>query len=288
VKYSFIEAHRPFWPLFRMCRLLGVSKAGYADWRLRPESRRAGENRGLTAKIRVIHEESRKTYGSPRVHRMLVEQGTPISTNRVARLMRDAAIQVKPKARFVITTDSDHDQPIAPDLLHQDFSAPAADTRWVTDITYIPTGEGWLYLAGLMDLYSRRIVGWAMQATMDCSLVLSALGMAVGHRHPAAGLIHHSDRGSQYASAAYRQALTDYGMVASMSRKACCYDNAAMESFWHTLKVELIHRRTFQTRKEAIHVIFEYLEVFYNRVRKHSTIGYVSPVEFEQQHTAVV
>ena len=201
--------------------------------------------------------------------------------------MRVAGIQVTPKARRVVTTDSDHDQPIAPNLLQQDFSASAPNTRWVTDITYIHTQEGWLYLAAIMDLFSRRIVGWAMEATMDRSLVLKALAMAVGKRQPVPGLIHHSDRGSQYASQEYRLALAQDGMIPSMSRRACCYDNAAMESFWHSLKVELIHRHTYQTREEAKQAIFDCIEVFYNRTRQHSTIGYLSPVAFELQHSAV-
>ena len=267
--------------------MLGVSKAGYFGWRHRRESHRSGEDRALTTRIQVIHSESRKTYGSPRVHRELRGQGTSVSRKRVERLMRDAGVRVKPQARFVATTDSDHDLPIAPNLLQQDFSAAAPDRRWVTDITYVPTGEGWLYVAAIVDLFSRRVVGWAMQERMDRSLVLAALAMAVKQRRPDAGLIHHSDRGSQYASDDYRTALVDHGMIASMSRRACCYDNAAMESFWHTLKVELIHRHRFQTRAEAIQAIFEFIEVFYNRVRRHSSIGYVSPVEFERQHSAV-
>ncbi len=287
MKFSFIEDHRPMWRLGRMCKTLGVSRAGYFAWRRRPESPRGGEDRALTSRIQVIHGTSRKTYGSPRVHRELRAQGTAISRKRVERLMHVAGIQVKPKARFVVTTDSDHGLPVAENLLQQDFSASAPNRRWVTDITYVATAEGWLYVAAIIDLFSRRVVGWAMQDRMDRSLVLAALGMAIGNRQPAHGLVHHSDRGSQYASEDYRNELTANGMIASMSRRACCYDNAAMESFWHTLKVELIHRRQFQTRTEATQAIFEYIEVFYNRTRIHSSIGYVSPVEFERQHSAV-
>jgi transposase InsO family protein len=271
-----------------MCRVLGVSQSGYFAWRDRPrESSHACADRALTVRIRTIHAESRKTYGSPRVHRELRAQGMAISRKRVERLMREAGVRVKPRARFVVTTDSDHDQPIAPNLLQQDFSAAAPDRRWVTDITYVATDEGWLFVSAILDLFSRRAVGWAMQERMDRSLVLAALDMAINQRRPEPGLLHHSDRGSQYASEDYRQALTDHGMIASMSRRACCYDNAAMESFWHTLKVELIHRRHFQTRDEAKQAIFEYIEVFYNRLRRHSSIGYVSPMDFERQHTAV-
>lgn len=275
------------WRLRRMCRMLGVSKAGYFAWRYRPECPRDGEDRSLTTRIQVIHAESRKTYGSPRVHRELHAQGTAISRKRVERLMREAGVFVKQKARFVVTTDSNHDQPVAPNLLEQDFTAVAPDRRWVTDITYVPTEEGWLYVATILDLFSRRAVGWAMQERMNRSLVLSALEMAVAQRQPKPGLVHHSDRGSQYASEDYRNALIANRMIASMSRRSCCYDNAAMESFWHTLKVDLIHRRHYQTRDQARQEIFEYIEVFYNRVRRHSSIGYVSPVEFERQHSAV-
>ena len=268
MRFSFIEAHRPMWPLRRMCQMLRVSKAGYFAWRYRPESPRDGENRSLTTRISVIHAESRRTYGSPRVHQELRAQGTTIGLKRVARLMRESGVRVKPKARYVVTTDSDHDQPVAPNLLEQDFTATAPDRRWVTDITYVPTGEGWLYVATIIDLFSRRAVGWAMQERMDRSLVLAALEMAVSQRHPQPGLLHHSDRGSQYASEDYRKALSRNGMVASMSRRGCCYDNAAIESFWNTLKSDLIHRRHYQTRDEARREIFEYIEVFYNRIRR--------------------
>lgn len=287
MRFAFIEAHRPMWRLQRMCRMLNVSKTGYFAWRHRPESSRSVEDRALTTRIRVIHAESRKTYGSPRVHRELCAQGTSISRKRVERLMREASVYVKPKARFVVTTDSAHGLPVAPNLLEQDFTATAPNRRWVTDITYVPTDEGWLYVAAILDLFSRRAVGWAMRERMDRTLVLGALEMAVGQRQPETGLMHHSDRGSQYACDDYRRALCNHGMIASMSRRACCYDNAAMESFWHTLKVELIHRRHFQTRAEARQVIFEFIEVFYNRLRRHSSIGYVSPMEFERQHSAV-
>lgn len=197
--------------------------------------------------------------------------------------MKTAGISVTPPRRFVTTTDSKHDDPIAEDLIQQHFSAEAQDRRWVTDITYVHTEEGWLFVSAIMDLFSRRIVGWAMGPSMHRSLVLKALDMAVTDRRPEPGLIHHSDRGSQYASLDYRNALQRQGMLPSMSRKACCYDNAAMESFWHTLKNELIHRRHFQTRSQAQQSIFEYIEVFYNRTRLHSAIGYLSPADFEFQ-----
>lgn len=283
MRYAFIEGHRSMWRLPIMCRVLSVSKSGYFAWRDGRERPRRSEDRALTVHIKAIHAQSRQTYGSPRIHHALKTQGIALSKKRVARLMKSAGIAVLPARRFVVTTDSDHDQPIAPDLLQQDFTATAPNQRWVTDITYVPTAEGWLFLAAIVDLFSRRIVGWAMDATMHRSLVLTALNMAIVGRQPTPGLIHHSDRGSQYASADYRAALDAHGMIASMSRPGCCYDNAAAESFWHTLKNELIHRRDFQTRDEASQAIFEYIEVFYNRTRQHTTIGNLSPVQFELQ-----
>ena len=286
MKFSFIEEHRAIFRLARMCRMLGVSKAGYFRWRWRPDSPRTCQDRALKASISVLHAQSRQTYGSPRIHRDLRDLGTRIGKKRVERLMREAEISARPPRRFVITTNSKHDFPIAPNLLKQDFSAASPNSRWVTDITYIPTSEGWLFLSAIMDLYSRRIVGWAMDSSMDCRLVRRALDMAVESRRPSPGLVHHSDRGSQYASAEYRSDLSKRGIVPSMSRRACCYDNAAMESFFHTLKVELTHRYEFQTRDQAKRVIFEYIEVFYNRLRRHSSIGYISPVDFEQRLAA--
>ena len=283
MRYAFIEAHRAMWRLPNMCRVLEVSKSGYFAWRDGREAPRRSRDRALSVHIQAIHQQSRKTYGSPRIHHELKEQGMAVGKKRVERLMKSAGIAVLPLRRFVTTTDSDHDQPIAPNLLEQDFSASAPNQRWVTDITYIPTDEGWLYVAAIMDLFSRRIVGWAMETTMHRSLVLKALDMAVTDRRPSAGLIYHSDRGSQYASEDHRTALTTHGMIASMSRRGCCYDNAAAESFWHTLKNELIYRTSFQTRDQARTEIFDYIEVFYNRTRRHTSIGNLSPVDFELQ-----
>jgi transposase InsO family protein len=267
-----------------MCRVLHASKSGYFAWRDGRESPRKAADQALTTQIAAIHERQRKVYGSPRIHQALRQQGTRVSRKRVERLMRAAGIRVTPPRRFTTTTDSDHDDPIAENLLLQDFSATAPNQKWVTDITYIPTAEGWLYVAAIIDLFSRRVVGWAMSSTMATSLVLSALDMALGSRSPGKGLVHHSDRGSQYASAVYRQVLHHAGLTASMSRRGNCYDNAVIESFWHSLKVELVHRRSFATRIEAEQAIFEYIEVFYNRVRLHSSIGYVSPAAFEAAH----
>ena len=284
MKYRFIEAHRAWWRLRTMCRVLQVSKAGYFVWRNGREAPRRSTDRALAVRIAAIHQAHRQIYGSPRIHQKLRHQGTLVGRKRVERLMRESGIRVTPPRRFTVTTDSSHDQPIAPNVLGQDFQATAPNTKWVTDITYIPTGEGWLYLAGIVDLFSRRVVGWSMAANMETELVLRALGMALDNRSPGAGLIHHSDRGSQYASATYRQALTASGITASMSRRGNCYDNAVIESFWHSLKVELVHRRSFATRREAEQAIFEYIEVFYNRVRLHSSIGYLTPVAFEAVH----
>lgn len=285
MRYAFIEGHRAMWRLPIMCQALDVSKSGYFAWRDGRESPRRSQDRSLSVRIKAIHATSRQTYGSPRIHQELKANGVQVGKKRVERLMKAAGVAVLPLRRFVTTTDSDHEQPISPNLLEQDFSATAPNERWVTDITYIPTDEGWLFLAAIIDLYSRKVVGWAMQPTMHRSLVLKALSMAVADRQPSTGLIHHSDRGSQYASDDYRAALTAHGMIASMSRRACCYDNAVAESFWHTLKNELIHRRQFQTRDEAQRAIFEYIEVFYNRTRRHTSIGNVSPMEFELQRT---
>jgi len=275
------------WRLRSMLRALAVSKSGYFTWRHRGEPGRAGEDRVLTVRIAAIHAASRQTYGSPRVFREIKESGTRISRKRVERLMREAGIR-PPKSRgFVVTTNSDHDLPVAQDRLQQDFTASAPDRRWVTDITYIPTRAGWLYLAAIMDLFSRRIVGWSMRTNLDTGLVLDALDMAIKARRPSSGLIHHSDRGCQYASHAYRRALESHGMLPSMSRRACCYDNAAMESFFHTLKVELIHRRDFHSPEEAKAAVFDYIEAFYNRTRRHSSIGYLSPADYEQRQATV-
>jgi hypothetical protein len=281
VKYRFIESNRPLWHLNVMCRILKVSKQGYFCWRDGREPPRRSADRALSVKIKAVHDEHRQVYGSPRIHRQLRSEGVLVSRKRVERLMREAGIRVLPRRRFVRTTDSNHDHPIAPNLLEQDFHASAPNQRWVTDITYISTGEGWLYLAAIIDLFSRRVVGWAMDQHMDRSLVLKALEMALKNRAPAKGLIHHSDRGSQYASEDYRQALTDMGITASMSRRGNCYDNAVIESFWHSLKNELIHRQHLASREQAKAMIFDYIEVFYNRTRLHSSLGYLSPEAFE-------
>lgn len=281
MRYAFIEAHRCLWSLWVMCRALRVSKSGYSAWRSRPESQRSNDDRVLRTRITAIHAENRSVYGSPRIHEELKDQGTRVGRKRVARLMREAGVSGTPPRRFVKTTDSNHDRPVAENLLEQDFTAETPDSKWVADITYVPTEEGWLFLAAVLDLYSRRIVGWAMDARMQAPLVLRALDMALANRSPGPDLIHHSDRGSQYASQTYRDRLDEQNISVSMSRRACCYDNATMESFFHTLKVELVHRTRFATRDQAKQEIFDYIEVFYNRRRRHSSLGYLSPVQFE-------
>jgi putative transposase len=272
----------PMWRLRTMCRTLAVSPSGYCCWRSGREPPRRSSDRALGVRITAIHEESGRTYGSPRIHQELKARGERINRKRVERIMRLEGISVQAQQRCVVTTDSDHDLPIAPNLLEQNFTADRSNQKWVSDITYIPTGEGWLFLAGTIDLFSRKVVGWAMDRRMDRSLVLKALDMAIQDRAPASGLIHHSDRGSQYASSDFRKALTDAGILASMSRKACCYDNAVVESLWHSLKTELVHRRQFATRAEARTAIFAYIAGCYNRIRRHSTLGYLPPDAFEQ------
>lgn len=281
MKYAFIEMHRPIWRLRTMCRSLSVSTSGYFCWRFGRTSSKRSSDRALSVKIKAIHAESKETYGSPRVCEELASRGERVNRKRVERIMRLEGLNPKPHRRFVVTTDSDHALPIAPNLLEQDFTAVRPNQKWVSDITYIPTDEGFLFLAGTIDLFSRKVVGWALDERMDRGLVLKALDMAIRDRAPAAGVIHHSDRGSQYASHDFRKALADAGIVASMSRKACCYDNAVVESFWHSLKVEMVYRRRFATRAEATTAVFAYIVGFYNRIRRHSTLGYLSPEAFE-------
>jgi len=264
-----------------MCRVLKVSRSGYYAWRGRPESERDAENQRLLDRIRIIYKKSRKTYGSPRVHSQLVLDGERCSRGRVERLMSANGIRAKGRRKFVAATDSKHDLPVAENLLGREFSVEEPNRVWVSDITYIPTDEGWLYLAGVLDLCSRATVGWSMSKSLERRLVMDALEMAHRRRKPGKGLIHHSDRGSQYASHDYRKLLRDYGMQMSMSRKGDCWDNAVMESFFSTLKKELVHHRRYRTREEARREIFEFIEVFYNRQRLHSSLGYLPPLEYE-------
>lgn len=283
MKYQFIADYREEFEITVMCRVLAVSRSGYYAWRKRPPSARKMADQALSQQIKDIHQQSRQTYGSPRIQAELAENGVNCGTKRVARLMRDEELFAKQHRKFrVSTTDSAHPYPVAPNLLDQDFSASRPNEKWLTDITYIPTAEGWLYLAVVLDLYSRRIVGWAMSNSLERPLVLAALQMALDIRQPPPGLLHHSDRGSQYASHDYQALLTKYQMQVSMSRKGNCYDNAPTESFFGTLKTELVHHCHYQTHAEAKTDLFEYIEVFYNRVRRHSALQYQSPVNYEK------
>jgi putative transposase len=280
VKFAFIGAEKANFPIAFMCRHLGVSTSGFYVWRQRPECARAREDRRLAVLTREAHELSRRAYGSPRVHQELKSQGIAISRKRVIRLMRDQGLKGKVRRRWVKTTDSNHELPVAPNLLGRNFLASAANRRGVGDITYLRTNEGWLYLAVVLDLYSRMVVGWAVSAVIDRHLVIKALQMALKRRCPDSGLLHHSDRGSQYASEEFQKALEAHGITCSMSRRGDCYDNAAMESWFGTLKTEL--GESFDTHAEAKRQLFDYIEVFYNRRRRHSSLGYLSPAEFER------
>lgn len=268
-----------------MCEVLEVSRSGYYSWWSRPESIRSKENRDLVQQIRVIHRRSRETYGSLRVTAELRADGHPCSKNRVARLMRENGIAAKRRRQYRVTTDSNHKFPVVPNHLNRQFSISHPNTVWVSDITYIWTSEGWLYLAGVLDLYSRMVVGWSMESRLTTGLTLSALKQALGNRPIQPGLVHHSDRGSQYAAGDYQNLLGDHGMICSMSRKADPWDNAPMESFFATLKTELVFHEQFVTREEAKMKIFEYIEVFYNRERRHSSLDYKSPLDFESTET---
>ena len=282
MRYHFIAAHRRLFRVEKMCRVLKVSPSGYYGWLKRPESRRSQENRFLLWEIKLVHERSRKRYGSPRVTAELHAEGVRCSENRVARLMRLGGIRAKTKRKFKATTDSKHGHPVAPNLLDRQFTVDRPNRVWVSDITYIWTAEGWLYLAGVLDLYSRMVVGWSMNNRVTGELTRDALQQAIGRRRVQPGLLHHSDRGSQYAAGDYQDLLQDHQMICSMSRKGDCWDNAPMESFFATLKRELVLCERFATRDDAKAKIFEYIEVFYNRQRRHSSLGYYSPVEFER------
>jgi len=286
LRYAVITRHRGEFEVRLMCRVLEVSPSGYYASRKRPSSWHALIDEVLMARVRIIHEASNETYGAPRVHRELQAEGLPASPKRVARLMREEGLVARPRKRpRVSTTDSNHDHPIAPNLLAREFDVNGVGINrvWIADITYIPTREGTFYLATVLDLGSRRCVGWAMRDTLEVELALSALRMARAARVPEPGLIHHSDRGSQYTSGDYRAELAAHGMVASMSGKGDCYDNAVAESFFSTLEFELLMKNDWHTRADARRAIFAYIETWYNRKRRHSTLGYLSPADYEQQ-----
>jgi putative transposase len=264
-----------------MCRILDVSTSGYYAWRKRPVSEREMADQKLVIKIKEVHTQSDRRYGVPRVYKALRAQGYRCNHKRVERLMQLNDIRAKHSKRYKLTTQSKHSHPVAPNLLDRNFEAERPNEKWVSDITYILTAEGWLYLAGIMDLYSRKIVGWAMDKRMTSDLVCNAFKMAVVQRQPEHGLLHHSDRGSQYASKPYQDLLKQYQCQISMSRKGNCWDNAPMESFFATLKNELVHHQSYLTKAQAKSDIFAYIEGFYNRVRLHSTLDYLSPEQFE-------
>jgi len=281
VKYAFIREHSTDYSVTRLCEVLEVSPSGYYDWRDRPESNRAKRNRKLMGKISLFHKASRGIYGSPRIHRDLVDSGEEVGVNRVARLMSQNDIQSKMARKFVITTDSKHTLQPAPDRLKRDFDVASADKAWVSDTTFIPTRQGWLYLAVVIELYSRQVLGWAMGDKNNAQLVQDALTMAIWRRGRVDSVIVHSDQGSTYASGDYQRLLKENKLICSMSRKGECLDNAVAESFFGTLKTELADHEDYRSKEDAKKSLFEYIEAFYNRRRRHSYLGYISPVEYE-------
>ncbi len=283
MRFAFIDVEKARYPVLVLCRVLEVGRSGFYAWLRRPPSARAQADKGLETKIERAFRASRGTYGSPRIRAQLNAEGVPVSKRRVARLMRIRGLCGLRKARFVRTTDSRHKLPIAPNLLQRDFTATAPNRAWVTDVTFVWTLQGWLYLAAILDLFSRRVVGWAMSAQNDEDLVLAALNMGLRTRRPARGLIHHSDRGGLYCSTNYLAVLKAHGIERSMSRKGDCWDNAVAESFFGTLKQEMLYRRELEPRLAAQTAIFEYLEVYYNPKRRHSTLGFLSPDDFEER-----
>jgi putative transposase len=286
VKYAFIRAHSEQHKVSHLCQALEVSSSGYYDWQDRPESSRAKRNRQLVTKIRLFHKVSREIYGSPRIHKDLVDAGEQIGKNRVSRLMRRHGIQSKMTKKFVITTDSNNTMQPAPDRLKRQFTVEKPDKAWVSDTTFIPTRQGWLYLAVILDLYSRQVLGWAMGNRNNAQLVQDALTMAVWRRGKVDSVIVHSDQGSTYASSDYQQLLKDNSLLCSMSRKGECLDNAVAESFFGTLKTELVDHEDYRSKEEAKQSLFEYIEIFYNRRRRHSYLGYISPVEYEARYAS--
>jgi putative transposase len=284
MRFRLIEDQRDVWPVRVMCDALGVSPSGYYAWRSRPESPREIANGELLSDIRRVYADHRGRYGAPRIHAELRAEGQTVSRKRIERVMCRHGIRAHVPRRYrVCTTDSKHSLPIAANLLDRNFVAERPDQVWLADITYIPTGEGWLYLAVILDLFTRKLVGWAMREHMRAELTMAALTMAVQRRRPEAGLIHHSDRGSQYAAGDYRKILQAAAITQSMSRKGNCWDNAPMESFFGTLKTELVHQRDYPDREAARRDLFAYIEAYYNRRRIHSAIGYITPEQADRK-----
>jgi putative transposase len=284
VRYLFLKAEQAHFSLAALCRAMEVSESGFYAWRKRPDSRRKQQDKALLQQIQEVHQESEQTYGSPRVYQELKAQEVPCSEKRIAHLMHDHQISAQTSKRFVTTTQSDPALPVAQNVLDRQFTVETPNAKWTADITYVWTSEGWLYLAVILDLFSRRIVGWSMGNTLERSLVLSALSMAVTGRRPNTGLLCHSDRGSQYASGDYQTQLRAAGITGSMSRKGNCWDNAPTESFFASFKRELVHRTHFPTHEAARSAVFRWIEVWYNHKRRHSTLGYLSPEAFERQY----
>jgi putative transposase len=284
LKFKWIDAEKAQWPVTKMCRALEVSKSGFYAWRSRPPSTRTHEDTRLGVLVEESHRASRTIYGSPRVHRDLLKRGERVSRKRVMRLMRERGLEGKVRRRWVTTTDSDHGHRVAPNVLGQNFEASGPNERWAGDVTFLRVPDGWLYLAVILDLFSRRVVGWALSPCNDRRLALRALDMAVRRRRPEPGLVHHTDQGSPYASDDYQEVLDRYGMTCSMSRRGNCYDNAVVESWFGMFKTEL--GDSFDSMADAKGKVFDYIEAFYNSRRLHSALGYLSPLEFERTMAA--
>lgn len=283
MRFAFIEENEHDFQVAALCKTFGVSRSGFYNWQKREVSKTAQKNETLLGEIEVIHDQTNQTYGSPRVHEELLGRGHSCCVNTVAKLMRQNELRAKTKKKFIATTNSNHARPVAENLLNRRFDSPQQPNEvWVSDITYLWTDQGWVYLAAVVDLFTRKVVGWSLDYSMTTDLVEQALLNAIRLERPPCGLMIHSDRGSQYASARYQQLLKGHGMICSMSRKGNCWDNAPMESFFATLKKELTHHERYKNRQAVRRSLFEYLEVFYNRIRKHSALGYQSPVQFEQ------
>lgn len=279
MKYHMIQMNSSHFSVTKMCQTMEVSRSGYYAFLKRPESKRSKRQRDVLERIEIIHKESYEIYGAPSITAELNETGTPVSKGMVARLMRKNGIRSKIRKKYKATTDSNHNLPVAENILNRDFSTEARDKKWVSDITYIGTDEGWLYLAGILDLFDGAIVGWSMDSRMNKTLVIDTLAEACRRRNPQPGLLLHSDRGSQYCSKEYQKELKNRKIVCSMSRKGNCWDNAPMESFWGKLKTEWLYGKRFRTREEAKQAVFEYIELFYNRKRRRSVIGYIPPLK---------
>ncbi len=280
MKYQYIEKNRLRFGIQKMCRALHVSSSGYYSWRKAGDSKRDIENKKLLWQIRLVHKKHKKRYGSPRITEELKDNGYSCSENRIARLMRKNSIAAKTKRKFKVTTNSKHNLPIAENMVNGNFSASASNCLWASDITYIWTSKGWLYLCAILDVFNRQIVGWSMDSRMTQELVINALRQAIWRRKPDSDCIFHSDRGSQFAGHEFRKLLKKHEFIQSMSGKGNCYDNAIMETFFHTLKTELVYFESYQTRREAKRSVFEYIEMYYNRIRRHSALNYKSPVDF--------